>query len=308
MQSFAMSPAIVPIEERVAECLNRFGDAVMSAGRGRWWITQPGDGAARTMVAVDRDWLLVEQTLLDCRLTRIDAVQGWGARLLDAALDPPSGARPVLSAEDNLPRMRAEHYLLPRPSDDDDDLWRWLESACADAAAGSVGELSPAAANDVHNPPERDAAIHADIPALCELAGWPARPRGNSDETQVDLLTRDGRMCHATAAVEGAAVRFRIALELETRGETSPACLAAIVVALLRIAGGVRLVRATLSHTDASLVAVLDVRMQPPFGSETLNHALSCLAVAHQQVAAELDVLAGDDALASAYLALQGVR
>ena len=39
-----------------------------------------------------------------------------------------------------------------------------------------------------------------------------------------------------------------------------------------------------------------------------LDHALSSLAVAHQQIAAELDVLAGDDALARAYLALQGAH
>lgn len=308
MPGFATSHSVVPIEERVGEWLKAFDDAVMPAGFGRWWITRTGDGAARTMVAVDRDWLVVEQTLRDYQLACIDDVQRWGPRLLDAALDRPSGVRPVLSAGDNLPRMRAERCLPPRPSDDDDDFWRWLESACADAAAGSVGEPSTTAANDVHNPPERDEAIHADIPTLCELADWPARPRGDTDETLVDLPTRDGRICHAIAAVEGAAARIRVALELETKGETSSACLSAIVVALLRVAGTVRLVRATLSHADASLAAVLDVRMQPPFGPETLNHALSSLAVGRQQVAAELDVLAGDEALARAYLALQGVR
>jgi hypothetical protein len=304
MPSFAMSSAIVSTEERVAECLNRFGDGVVSAGRGRWSITLPGDGAARTMVVVDRDWLVVEKTLRDCRLARIDDVQRWGPRLLDAALDRPSGARPVLCAEDNLPRMRAEHCLPPRASDDD-DLRHWLESACGDAA---VVDQSTIAANDVHNSPEREEATRADIPTLCELAGWPARPCGTSDETLVDLPTRDGRMCHAIAAVEGAAARCRVALELESKGETSPACLAAMVVALLRVAGSVRLVRATLSHADARLAAVLDVRIPPPFAADTLNHALSSLAVARQQIAAELVVLAGDDALARAYLALQGVR
>jgi hypothetical protein len=304
-----MSSAVMPIEERVGEYLNRFGDDVVAAGSGRWWVTRHGDGAARTLVAVDQDWLVVEQALGDCPLARVSDVERWAWRLLDAGLNLPSGARPVLSSEDELARMRAERSLPSRPSEREaDDLWRWIESACADVAVGSVGALPTVVAAEAHDPPGHDEAIHADIPALCELAGWSASPRGVSDETLVTLPTRDGSVCHAIATVERAAARFRIALEVTSEGETTPACLAAVAVALLRVAGSVRLVRATLTHADASVAAALEVRVQPPLGPQTVDDALSSLAVAHQQIAAELAALAGDESLAKAYLALQGAR
>ncbi len=86
MPGFATPPTVVPIEDRVGEWRKRCGDAVTPAGFGIWWITRTSGGAARTLVAVDRDWLVVEQTLPDYRLARIDDVQRWGPRLLDAAL------------------------------------------------------------------------------------------------------------------------------------------------------------------------------------------------------------------------------
>ena len=85
----------------------------------------------------------------------------------------------------------------------------------------------------------------------------------------------------------------------------TPACLAAVAVALLRIAGSVRLVQATLSRGDEGVAAALDVRAQLPLGPEEIDQALSCLTVARQQVAAEIDALAGDEVLAGTYLAFQ---
>ena len=116
MQDVAAHASVTSNDERIGECLGRFGDALMPAGSGRWRITRPGDGAAPTTVAVDQDWLVVEQSFCDCRLARVDDVQRWGWRLLDAGRNLPSGARPVLPAEEHLVRMRAERFLPPRPS------------------------------------------------------------------------------------------------------------------------------------------------------------------------------------------------
>ena len=309
MRNIIAHPAVTPMEQRIGECLKRFGDAVRPAGCGRWWITRSGDEAAPTTVVVDQGWLVVEQTFCDYRLARVDDIARWSWQLLDPERTRPSGARPVLSAEDDRVRMRAERSLPKRPSDGvDDDLWRWIETACADVAVGPVATLPTVAAEAAHDPRGRDEAGHLDISALCELAGWPGTARGASNETRVPLPTRDGDLRHGIVSVEDAVVSFRTALEISATGKTTPAGLAAVAVALLRVAGSVRLIRSTLTQVDGGIAATLDVRAQPPLAPQTLDDALSSLAVAHQQVAAELDALAGSDALAVAYLALQGAR
>ena len=307
MQDVAAHASVMSNDDRIGECLNRFGDALMPAGSGRWQITRPGDGAAPTTVVVDQDWLVVEQSFCDCRLARVDDVQRWGWQLLDAERNLPSGARPILPAEEDLVRMRAERSLPPRLSGgEDDELWRWIESACVDVAHGPVAGLPPAAPEDAHTARGREQAVHLDLPALCEVAGWAATSRGASGESLVALPSRNGDVCHAMASVAGALVRFRIALEISAAAETTPASLAAVAVALLRVAGSVRLIRSTLTQVDGKIGAALEVHMQAPIGPRAVDDALSSLAVAHRQVAAELDALAGSDALAIAYLALQG--
>lgn len=343
----AVCPAAMTTEQRVGEYLKRFGDAVTPIGSGRWRINHDGDGQTHIEVVVDEGWLVVEQALSDCRLARDGDVQEWSWRLLGASLERPSGARPVLAEQDdppwprtgsdrarprpanNLSRMRAERFVASRPADSrDDDLCRWIALACADVAAVSAGALPAAIVNalpaamvdEAHTGPGCDEAIHPDIPALhkladcsnipalCELAGWSTSSRRTSNDTLVPLPARNGGAGHAIATMTGTAVQFRTALELTPTNEMTPACLAAVAVALLRIAGSVRLVRATLARVDGGVAAALDVRAQLPLGPESIDQALSCLALARQQVAAEIDALAGDEVLASAYLAFQESR
>ena len=332
----AVRPAAVTTEERVGECLKRFGNAVMPIGSGHWRIDHEGNGQTHTVVVIDEAWLVVEQALSDCRLAHDADVQEWSWRLLDATLERPSGARPVLAEQvypswpragderarltpaNNLARMRAERFVASRPTDSrDDDLRRWIDSACADVAAGSAGALPVAMVDNAHAGPGCGEAIHPDIPALhkpagcsdisalCELAGWSTSPRGASNDTLIRLPARSGEAAHAIATVTGTAVRFQTAVELALTNEMTPACLAAIAVALLRIAGSVRLVRSTLTRVGGGVAAGLDVHAQLPLEPESIDQALSCLAVARQQVTAEIDALAGDEVLANAYLAFQ---
>jgi hypothetical protein len=141
-----------------------------------------------------------------------------------------------------------------------------------------------------------------------ELAGWKARARGI--DVVVALPTRDGGACHALAQVEGEALSIGFEIELLPAGdgEVAPLCRTAVAVALLRTAGSVRLVRASLRRAGVDLVAGCDVSLPLPLQSADLHQALSALAVAHRQVAFELELLAGDAALAAAYLAAQGGR
>jgi len=329
----------VTTEERVGECLERFGNAVMPIGSGHWRIDHEGNGQTHTVVVIDEAWLVVEQALSDCRLAHDADVLEWSWRLLDATLERPSGARPVLAEQvnpswprarddrarltpaNNLARMRAERFVGSRPADSrDDDLRGWIASACADVAAGPVDTLPAGKVGETHAGPGRDEAIHtdipalhklagsSDIPALCELAGWFTSPRGASNDTLIRLPARSGETAHAIATVTGTAVRFQTAVELALTNEMTPACLAAVAAALLRIAGSVRLVRATLTRVGEGVAAGLEVHAQLPLGPESIDQALSCLAVARQQVAAEIDALAGDEVLANAYLAFQESR
>jgi hypothetical protein len=311
MQSLATCPAVHPdsltTEQRLGECLNRFGDALTLAGSGRWWITRPGDGT-RTAVIVHQDWLIVEQALSGLSLTRTADTQRWSRQLLDAGRSLPSGARPVLSADDDLVRMRAERSLSPLLNNEVDDLWHWIESACTDVADGPDAMPATTAAEDAHEPRGRDGTDQSEIAALCELAGWPASARSTSNETVIPLPARNGDVCHAIATAAGSAIRFRTALELESANEMTPACRAAVTVALLRVAGSVRLIRSTLTRVGENIGATFDAHVQLPLGPETVGDALSSLTVARHQIAAELDALAGNDSLAIAYLALQGAR
>ena len=97
-------------------------------------------------------------------------------------------------------------------------------------------------------------------------------------------------------------------LQLTATTDAPPACREAVAIALLRLAGSVRLVRATLTPVDVGITATLHVGAQPPIHTTTVDRALSSLTVAHQQVAAELEALAGDNFLASTYLAIQCSR
>jgi len=331
----AERPAAVTTEERVSKCLKHFGNAVMPIAHGHWHINHESNGQTHTVVVIDEAWLIVEQALSDCRLVHDANVQEWSWRLLYATLEQPSGARPILAEPlypswpragdkrarptpaNNLARMRAERFVASRPTDcRDDDLRRWIASACADVVVGSVDTLPeaidnalPAAKVDgAHAAPGCDETIPPDIPALCELAGWPTSPRSASNDTLVRLPARNGEAAHAIATMAGTAVRFQTTVELALTNEMTPACQAAAAVALLRIAGSVRQVRASLTRLDGGVAATLDVLAQLPLGPESIDLALSCLAVAHQQVAAEIGALARDEFLANAYLAFQESR
>ena len=289
--------------ERIAACLRTLGHDVDAAGAARWWIAQRTADASPTSIAVDRDWIVVSRRLSGCRMVHLDDTGDWAWRLLEAGRHYPSGARPVIDAADAQAWMRAERPLASRFEDDTESLSRWIETACADVAAASDG-----AERNTDGDGARHATGRADLLELCGLAGWPATPRDASDEVAVALPSRDGGVCHAVVSDAGSALRLRVPLEPIIDGDAPPACRAAVAVALLRVAGGVRLVRAGATHVESGSAASLDVRLEQPAGAACVNHALAALCVAHRQIAPELGALARDDTLARAYLSLQAAQ
>jgi hypothetical protein len=330
MKNASACSRITATEERIGACLKLFGDAVVPESPGRWQIKNANDYQSAMTVEVDQEWLIVERSLVEYPLTVSDDVRKWIWQLLDPARDMPSGARPVLVGEDGLARIRAERFIAPQSGDNNDrDLRDWIKLACSDVADATIHVLPPAVDDDSHNrtggkigvkthgaKPDSvkpdvaipHVAIQSDIAMICTLAGWPASTRNASNETVVPLPERNGGACHAIGTLTGTTVRFQTALDPVPTDDTSSACLVAIAIALLRVAGIVRLVRPTLTRAQGQIAAGFDVVTQAPPVPEQVDHALSSLTLARRQVAAECAVLATDETLATTYLTYQGLR
>lgn len=289
-------------ETPIAAALERLdGDAIPCAGT-RWSYRACQASETRTTIAGDGDWVRVECTLGGYALGRgaSDLERIW--TLLDPPGQSPLGARPVLPVGATELKIRAELPLSRPYRGDPERLAQWIQAASAAVSGWAPrrrgGEMGLAA------PPSAGAL---EIKAACELAGWSAAARGVSGAVVVALPSRHGGVCHAVATPEADAVRFRVAVESAEAAEITPGCQLAAAVALLRLAGGVRLVRATASGASGHIAAALEVTLPPPLDTELLRHALPALATAHRQIAAELGLLAGDNAVAQAYLVHQGL-
>lgn len=301
-----MAPAPGGVEAMVADVLSGLAGRFTDTGPKCWRLTGPGRRAARTTVRIADDWLVVERCVAGADLSRAARARRAGLRALAVQGDFPAGMRVVLPAYGLRLRWRGERPL-PRPtSEETHGLTTWLRAALSAATTLASGARE---ACHAPAPPEAvadEAAQGLEVESICTEAGWHATPRTGSRDAVVELPARDESVCHAVISPAGTGLRLRVALTGDRA--TSPACQAAIAVALLRTAGSVRMVRATATVGEEGIEAALEVRLDAPPRTDDMNHALSALAVAHQQIADELDVLAGEDALARAYLRVQGVH
>lgn len=307
MEAFATQHRNPMYWKPVAAALEYLSGCATQCGDNRWSYQVPGECAADTRVADNGDSALVECSLGGYELTgrARSAKQIWP--LLASTAPSPAGARPVLPEGENAIRIRAELPLSAAYRDDPEALARWIEPACIgvnDWASRERSGEADAASEQTGEPPEASAE---NIATLCALAGWPATEPDASRAAVVTLPSRNGGVCRVVATPRAEAVRFHVALDIAEVGESSPASQRAAAVALLRVAGGVRLVRAIASCVDGRIAAALEVRLPTPLDEELVRHALSALSTAHRQIGAELGVLAGQDSLAKTYLALQGL-
>ena len=187
-------------------------------------------------------------------------------------------------------------------------LGRWIASLCVGEPFKSVADRAPAG-HDVNGFADpSDSPQWVVLLALCEQAAWPAIPRGTTGDAVVELPSRNGAVCHAIVSALADGARFRVALALADGVCTTASCRAALDVALLRTAGAVRMVRATVTRTTEGFDVGIEVRVDGAPDATAFGHCLSALAVAHQHIAEEIDALASEGSLASAYLTVQGVR
>lgn len=306
------APTTPTSRDTVLECLERVEGRIEQLGPDRWRVTRiraMQTPHAPVLVTLDGDWLAVAQGLPAHRVTDIAPLRRWGSRALDGRLPLPPGVRPVIANEGLRIGIRGERALIRTQVNDPITLGQWLT---ATAAAGA--SFAPSRSRVTHprsnaappQPGHEDAG--EDIAATCEAAGWTVTSRGANGDATVELPAGGDRVCHVVVTREHATMRLRVALTADADARVDPVCHAAVILALLRVADCVRMVRAIAVHANDSICATLEVRLNPPLGEVLLNHALSALGVAHEQVANEFEALAGDTSLARAYLSVQGVR
>ena len=308
MDSLAISTARPRIEALIAASLEGYEGSVVALAPGRWQLGLPGQGKARAALVIDKDWLVLERALGGGRRIRVAHTRCWTRHLLDARVALPAGARPVLPPGEAQVRLRAEIPIELRHLGNPECLRRWIASLCAKPPFGRSAGRAAAQGDGTAFADSACDAEQVDLLALCEQAGWPATPRGTSGDLVVELPGRDGAVCHAIVSGSRDGARLRVALALASDACPTVSSLAALDIALLRTAGTVRMVRAMATHTAEGVDAAVEVRLDGLPEATALGHGLSALAVAHQQIAEEIDALASDGALASAYLTVQGVR
>lgn len=295
-------------EKWVANCLEQLDAVASPAGHGIWHLSNPEDDKTRTTVSLDSGWITVERKPPGCQVTRLASTMEPVWRFLDPRSSLSPGFRAVLPAGGTELRIRTEIPLGLKPGDAPALLARWIDEV-VHANSWHALDLENAATGLCAGFPKAPfETAEADISELCAQAGWSTRVRNTPGEVAVALPTRDGGICHAMAVSEDGVVRLHVDLGILGNEEGTPACQAAVAVALLLTAGAVRLLRSTATRSDGYVTAGLEVCLPHPVGIEMLNYALSTLAFAHQQLVFELDAMASDQALASAYLSMQGVR
>lgn len=290
----------------VDECLEKLDGQITKADSNSWLLAGTDENKARTTITTDSNWLVVERAIPGCRVTRLAPMLRRTRTLLNPGFSPISGARAVLSPGRNEVWIRAEYPVLHSSSDSHKSLIEWTNRACADVAHCAAVARTTTSSFYTKEVDQSSAAIELDITELCRLAGRKARVQSTSDEVVIELPNREAGVFHAVATAEANAVRISVGLAGIEDGDRAPACRAALVIALLRTAGSVYLVRSTATEDGGRIAAALEVTLQMPVYIEAFDNALSALTFACQRAASELDMLAGDHSLARAYLVMQG--
>ena len=313
MIDVARSPAATgrrPNEDAVVAALARAEGDVVHAGPCRWHLTDVCKRRAPALVTLEGDWLLVARPVGGAKLTRLTHTSEWvGWRALDARMALPEGVRPVIADKDSRLWIQGERPLSRSGANDPDRLARWIQAAArADAAIEkSVPDVARPEPN-AKTAQECPESQHLELAALCEAGGWTVTQQGGAAATVIELRARDSDVCYAAVFNEGAGARVRLSLTSADDAAANSACRVAAALALLRVAASVRMVRASATCDEDALGAALEVGLDPPVDETLMSHALSALAVAHQQISNELEVLANDAAIARAYLHAQGVQ
>lgn len=306
METFMVSSQGSHTEAMIGECLGQLKGRLTRTDSGKWRFTPEGADETPVLIGLDQDWLVVEQVLSDGDVSCIESSMPRVWTLLNPPIPMLSSARAMLSATGLEVRVRAD-IPIPRKYDDAvGQLPRWVAMACAELAFLTDAEVATAVHPEARETGGSTASLLQDIRDLCDQAGWSAAVRDNSGQVAIRLPDRGGGHSIALATPCRDGVGIQVDLGVVAGEGTSFACRAAAAVLLLRTAGNVRLVRARTDSDKQDTKAFLEVCLQSPVEAGMMDQALSALTCAYQQVGLELEALAGDQALANAYLALQG--
>lgn len=258
-------------------------------GGARWRIAVPvgrrrvASGTARTA-----DGFLLFALALGGRRESPWSLLGANAGFAGGARLALRGRAPLLHACAELP-LDADCPFEERLAE--------IRAGLADAAAlalGGGGRMTRAAAPDAGPDDESlgDALRETGWP--CELG---AAPRVRLEVPHAVLAACGERDV-------GGGTRWHVALcAVES---PSRACRRALGEMLLRASGAFRLVRATAGESDGRVQVGLEAVTGRGAAPRELHHALAALSIAARHCAREVAALAGDEALARAYLALLG--
>ena len=298
-----------PADTQIVEALRLAGCSPKTSGAGQWHIKLPGARARRCSARVEENWLVLECAARGTRIANDPKGRRRAWALLERRIERPGGARPVLESVAPALRVRAEVVIASRENREPralaERLRRALDGLRTQVDGAGRADVEPAAPALAEEASGDGFAAHAE--ALCAETGWRASTRADGT-VAVELHLAGATVRHALLDGRGAEPHLTVALALDEDTLSTGACRLALAVLLLRGAGKVRTLAASVVRTDGGLVASLEAPLAGGLDAPALDQACSVLVVACEQLAREAQLLARDDGLARAYLAVLGLH
>jgi hypothetical protein len=313
-------PSTCPLHDAVELSLATAGIGIRTLGNARWSarLSHRGQRAAVRLVG---DWLVVES---DASRAINQIGEKLGARgLVSAHAALPKSVKLLVPETTDGPTRRHRSRLLARieipvaSSTDDDPALEYIAAraihACRDllrvrslrtADLRSTNRSGPACPNGSEDPapadePANPPAAGPDPLELAAAAGWSAARTGNG-AVRVTLANTTGGFRQAFLSLGPAGLNAGLDLSTDLPEPVPEAHREAVDRLLLRTARNVRLIRPF--HRNAGSEFGFETWLPDPGRPKDLDLALASLSVAASTSASEIEALATDVDLASAYV------
>lgn len=265
----------------------------------QWSLTGRGN-LLRGQVRVEAEWVCLDFPV--DRRERCGTVSPWrtlGSLRLNHRL---GRARWVIDPATGGLHLRTDFPLEPAGSIGLCSVNSLIAESCRDLKAALRGDASTPPATPAEQ--SVDADDDARVLRLCESAGWPA-VASPSTVPRVDLRVTD-RVHQAVVQRNGVGIRLRVELPGGPLRDLPPDCRQATAMMLLRAAGLMRLVSASLGDGEHDGVPEFFVQLPAAADATLMNHAFSALHCATREYAEKVEALRSQPVLARAWLEVQG--
>ncbi len=218
-----------------------------------------------------------------------DGVNGHAWDLLESNAGLPAGVKFVVPEKDDTVRVRAELPLDREIS---------LDARLPAAVEGVLRAMRwPSSRDDDRRSCLLPSPVDlGDVSARARESGWSDLAR-STGPFHVDLDVRRGGALAGVTRHDDGLIEVSVDLDVDA-GETTEICSQAVALLLLRVAAGVRMVRAATVANRPRFEVVCEAE---PAVAE-IGHAFSALSVACAHAAREARALHGDEAVARLYL------